>query len=100
MNVWIRIHSFVEPSGGAGGAGVTISVDSKLAIVIHRNEKSARDAAAKVGGLVVEVPASSLKGVSELPEVALSPTDSNPAIEDDEVASKKAYVHVACDDIP
>jgi hypothetical protein len=101
MNVWIRIYSVVETDDGSGGGSLTLEVTSKLHIVIHRTEKSARGAATKFGGFVLEVAASSLKNVREFPDILLAETDSNiGGTAEEGEADKTAYMTVACDDVP
>jgi hypothetical protein len=102
MNVWIRLYSVV--TGGAGDDCLTLAVASKLYIMVHRTEGAARTAAAKLGGVVLEVVASSLKGSSEFNDVCLSESDNEThagvMCEDEGKADSNAYISVACDDIP
>jgi len=99
MNVWIRLYSVV--TGGAGDDCLTLVVGSKLYIVVHRTEGAARAAAAKLGGVVLEVVASSLKGSSEYNDVCLGTSDNEThagvMCEDEGKADSNAYISVVCD---
>jgi len=99
MNVWIRIFSLVD-TGGIGNSSLTLAVTSKVHIKIHRTEQSAREAAAKYGGIVLEVVASSLKGQSEFEDIGLSEWDSESETDSEEKADATAYIEVMCNEVP
>lgn len=102
MKVWIRLYSVV--TGGAGDDCLTLVVGSKVYIMVHRTEKSARAAADKLGGIVLEVVASSLKGATDSDDACLCESDNEThagvMCEDEGKADSDAYISVACEDIP
>jgi hypothetical protein len=97
MNAWVRLYSFVEPDSNSGAKSMTVEVTSKVCIVIHGNEQAARDAAAKLGGLVMEINLSALKGATEFSEIGLQERDGN---DDETKADTNAFFQVACDAVP
>jgi hypothetical protein len=100
MNVWIRLYALLQSDGCDDGA-LTLAIEPKISIVVHRTEQSARQAAAKHGGLVLEVNANSLKGQSEFDDPALTTSDTNEACTSEAgQAGTTAFMIVACDDIP
>jgi hypothetical protein len=102
MKVWIRLYSVV--TGGSSDDCLTIAVTSKVYIMVHRTESAARAAAAKLGGIVLEVAASSLKGLGEFGDACLCESDNEThagvQCEDEGKADSNAFIRVACDDIP
>lgn len=101
MNVWIRLFSVVDSDNESSSGCLTLALTSKVVITIHRTEESARVAATKHGGIVLEVSAASLRGVSEHPEIHLLQADSNQTSTMDEgKADTTAYMSVACNDVP
>lgn len=99
MNVWIRMFSKVD-TGGIGNESLTLEVTSRIHIRVHRTEQSARDAAAKFGGMVLEVVASSLKGQSEFKDIGLVELDLDSETDSEEKADSTAYIEVMCNEVP
>jgi hypothetical protein len=98
VNLWVRVYSLVESDGCWDGA-LSFEVTSRLQIVIHRTEASAREAAERCGGIVLEVAASSLKGLHKFDELLLVTDDSNDTQEEGR-AQADAFITVCCKDIP
>jgi hypothetical protein len=100
VTVWIRLFATVQTDGCEDGA-LTLEVTPKISIVVHKTEKSARAAAAKYGGIVLAVEASSLKGQSEHDDIGLTDADSNDVSTTEEgLADTTAYMTVSCEDVP
>jgi hypothetical protein len=101
MNAWVRLYGSVETDSDSGSMNLTMAVSSKIRIVIHGTEQAARAAAAKFGGLVMEMNLGSLKGASEFPEIGLHERDDNDGTgTDDGKADTVAFFQLACDAIP
>ncbi len=73
--VWLRIYPVI---GQSEDYATSVEITPKLHGSIYPTEKSARAAAEKLGGVVMQVVAESLRGQIDYNDILLSRADENP----------------------
>lgn len=96
MLVWIRIYPVVVTEDAAEGSSLEMTISSRLHVVVYPSAEAAHSAAVEFGGIVLNVEAGSLKGISEFKEVGLSDIDTAMPGK----SADRAYVMVSFGSLP